>query len=235
MARRIILFLILSVATVSFVYGQKNTRNYIIYPDICLENWKAAYGLTFMTTPSSVTEEFHRRIPAGEFCAVKQLSGNFYLNPKLRFQFLQNELILNVGYLLSNNNSWAVATEIGSSVWAGILKTEAYDRKGYGFMCYPAIKAGYKLKQDLLLTLKVEAIFNLKRYDIAGKISRSLHAPFYSGQAVSFFIEQPFFKSTNVILGFRAMYCDFYWQTWTLNESFEDHIFYPEILIELIL
>lgn len=216
-------------------FGQNNAQQFVIYPADAGKKWQAAYGLSFMTTPRAITEEFHRRIPAGELIALKKLAGGLYLNPRLRFQFIQNEFILNAGYILCNKEKWGMAAECGGSIWAGILKAEAFDRKSYGFMCYPSIKGGYKLRKDLLLTIKFEALLNLKRFDIAGKISQSIPSPLYSGEAASFYIEQPFFKKTSIILGFRAMYCDFYWQTWSLIETFEGKIFYPEVLIELML
>jgi hypothetical protein len=216
-------------------YGQNIPQATVVYPNFNSKVWHGSYGVTFMTTPRVVTEEFHRRIPAGEITAIKYLSERFYLNPKLRFQFIQNELILNSGYLLDSNEKYGLAFELAGSIWAGILRSENFDRKGYGFMCYPALKGGMIVKKDLYLTLKAELILNLARRDIAGEISQSLPSPLYSGQALSFYVEQPFVKSTSIILGFRAMYCDFYWQTWTLNETFEEHIFYPEIMVQLII
>lgn len=235
MKKRLVLLSIFYFAYTIYGLGQNIAQQFVVYPADPGKTWQAAYGLSFMTTPRAVTEEFHRRIPAGELTALKKLAGGLYLNPKLRFQFIQNEFILNVGYIFVNKDRWGMAAELGGSVWAGILKAEAFDRKSYGFMCYPSIKGGYKLKKDLLLTLKFEALLNLKRFDIAGKISQSIPSPLYSGQAASFYIEQPFFRRTSIVLGFKAMYCDFYWQTWSLNETFEGKIFYPEVLIELML
>ena len=216
-------------------YGQNFPQSVVVYPTYNSKVWHGSYGITFMTTPRLVTEEFHRRIPAGELTAIKYLSEKIYLNPKLRFQFIQNELILNGGFIIDSDKKYGIAFELAGSIWAGILRSENFDRKGFGFMCYPALKGGMIVKKDLYLTLKAELILNLARRDIAGEISQSLPSPLYSGQAMSFYIEQPFVKSTSIILGFRAMYCDFYWQTWTLNETFEEHIFYPEIMVQLII
>lgn len=234
---RIVKFICVLVLLVTGIsgYGQNLPQSTVVYPIYGSNMWHGSYGITFMTTPRVVTEEFHKRIPAGELNAIKYLSERFYLNPKLRFQFIQNELILNSGYILDSNDKYGLAFELAGSIWAGILRSENFDRKGYGFMCYPALKGGMIVKKDLYLTLKAELILNLARRDIAGEISQSLPSPLYSGQAMSFYIEQPFVKSTSIILGFRAMYCDFYWQTWTLNETFEEHIFYPEIMVQLII
>ena len=230
-----LLVLLLLTMSTFYSYGQETSRGSIVYPKFQSREWHGSYGITFMTTPRVVTEEFHRRIPAGEFSVLKFVSEKFYLNPRLRFQFIQNELILSGGYLLQSTEKYGIAFELAGSVWAGILRSDAFDRKGYGFMCYPALKAGVQIKKDLFLTLKGELILNLLRRDVAGEVYQSLPSPLYSGQALSFYIEQPFVKSTFIVLGFRAMYCDFYWQTWTLNETFEEHVFYPEIKVQLII
>ena len=233
--KSIFLVLLLFVTLSLPGYGQNAPQISVIYPLNSGKKWSGSYGITLLTTPQIVTEEFHRRIPAGEFSAIKYLSKKFYFNPRLRFQFIQNELIIGGGYLLKSNEKFGVAFEIAGSVWAGILKSEAYDRKGYGFMCYPALKVGMHVKKELFMTIKAELLLNLLRRDVAGEISQTVKSPLYSGQAISFYIEQPFVKSTSIILGFRAMYSDFYWQTWTLNELFEENIFYPEIMVQLIL
>ena len=57
----------------------------------------------------------------------------------------------------------------------------------------------------------------------------------FSGSAYSIILEQPFAGSKSMTLGFRAIYTDYYWQTWTLFENYERNLFFPQIIVGLIL
>jgi hypothetical protein len=57
----------------------------------------------------------------------------------------------------------------------------------------------------------------------------------FSGSAYSVVLEQPFYGKKSLSLGFRAMYTNFFWQTWTLFEPYDRNLFFPQIIIGLIL
>jgi hypothetical protein len=100
---------------------------------------------------------------------------------------------------------------------------------------YPNISLGFRTPKQLLLTWKLEGIIDLTYHSHVGDqaVSKSLHK--FSGWSTSLFLEQPFYKKNNVILGFRGIYSKFYWQTWSLFETFERNVFYPEIIVGFVL
>jgi hypothetical protein len=48
-------------------------------------------------------------------------------------------------------------------------------------------------------------------------------------------MEQPLYGKKSITLGVRVMYTNFFWQTWSSQESNDRIIFYPEIIIGFIL
>ena len=48
-------------------------------------------------------------------------------------------------------------------------------------------------------------------------------------------LEQPFAGSKSMTLGFRAMYTNYLWQTWTLFENYDRNLFFPQVIVGLIL
>lgn len=230
---QIFLFLILTLN--STCSGQLPEHSFIYYPGNPGMTWQKAVGVSFMTTPRAITEEFHNRVPAFDLTEQKYISDKNNLNLRLRSQLLQNELIAEIGHNFVAEKNYGFAAQLGFSGWFGFIKSAAFNSKGYGFMCYPSIIFGMVIKENLYLTLKPELILNLSQHDIAGTISSRLDKKFISGEAITFYLEQPFIKSNSIVLGFRAMYCDFYWQTWALRTAFEHHIFYPEVIALIIL
>ena len=70
--------------------------------------------------------------------------------------------------------------------------------------------------------------------DFAPAASKSDYRLF-SGSAYTLALEQPFAGGRSMTLGFRAIYTDYYWQTWTLFENYDRNLFFPQIIVGLIL
>ena len=76
---------------------------------------------------------------------------------------------------------------------------------------------------------------NLGVQTYTGDVTVKSDERLFSGGSVTLALEQPFYKKKSLTLGFRAIYTNFFWQTWSLFENFDRNIFYPQIIIGLIL
>lgn len=232
-AFRIFLWGFLSISTVTF--AQQSIHRFIYFPAPIENRWRTSLGLTFMTTPKAITEEVHTRIPAGDLHFAKTRGKNITVDIHLRFQGVQNELSLGYKWLFKADEHFSFSAGNDFAGWVGWLKIEGFDTRGLGLLLYPNLSMGYKTDKDLWFSLKAELLLNIYQKIYAGDNYVEKRPEPYTGQALTFMVEQPLFKKRYVALGFRALYTNFYWQTWTLFETFDRNIFYPEIIMEFIL
>jgi hypothetical protein len=207
---------------------------YFPYP-MQAKKWQSSLGFTLTIWPQDISEEVQLRVPAGDFHVIRKLYKGFYLDGQLSFQILQN--LITIGprwaYVINNRLSFSLGDDIGW--WFGALKIGDFNTTANGWINYPNISIGYRVKKDLLFTWKTEAITDFNYHSMVGDLSVSKNVHTLSGWSTSLFLEQPFYKRTSMILGFRAIYSNFYWQTWSLFETFDRNIFYPQIIVGFIL
>jgi hypothetical protein len=94
---------------------------------------------------------------------------------------------------------------------------------------------GYKINESLLFTLKAESLMTFGKVAYAGETRVTRNHDLFNGSAYSFILEQPFYGNKSVTLGFRAIYTNFLWQTWALFENYERNLFYPQLIVGIIL
>lgn len=220
--------------------GQKETdsvsQNYIYFPfPMQAKKWHSSLGFSLTIWPQDISEEVQVRAPAGDFHVIRKIGKGFYLDGHLSFQIVQNHLSIGPrwAYVISDKFSFSLGDDIGW--WFGSLKIGDFETTANGWANYPNISLGFRMPKHLLLTWKTEAIVNLSYHSEVGDQSVSKSQRTYSGWSTSLILEQPFYKQKNLILGFRAIYSNFYWQTWSLFETFDRNIFYPEIIVGFIL
>jgi hypothetical protein len=119
--------------------------------------------------------------------------------------------------------------------WYGVLNIASFRTNARGWFNYPNASIGYRFGKGVLLTLHGEALLNMGYTTSISKEVRSRKGFQFSGVAGGLILEQPFHKNTHIITGLRAQYTNFFWQTWPLFETFDRNIFYPEIIVGIIL
>ena len=219
--------------------GQKSDSipgPYLYFPYPMQTKWRTSLGLTLTVWPQDISEEVQLHVPAGDFHVIRKLNKGFYLDGQVRFQILQN--LITVGprwaHPLTDRLSFSLGDDIGW--WFGVLNNvEGFNTTANGWVNYPNISIGYRVKKDLLFTWKTEAMIDYNYHSTVGDLSVSKSVHTLSGWSTSLILEQPFYKKNSVILGFRAIYTNFYWQTWSLFETFDRNIFYPQIIVGFIL
>jgi len=211
-------------------------ESYLYFPyPMQAKKWQSSLGLTFTIWPEDIAEETWIHVPAVRFHFVRKLYKGFSLNGHINTQILQNMISLGPrwAYPISNKFSFSLGDDM--AWWFGVLNVEGFNTKANGWTNYPNISIGYRMKRHLLLTWKMEGIIDLTYNSTVGGLNVSKSQQTYSGWSTSLILEQPFYKKTNVILGFRAIYSNFFWQTWSLFETFDREIFYPQFIVEFIL
>jgi hypothetical protein len=209
---------------------------YLFFPyPLGEKKWHVSLGFTLTAMPEDVTEEVQVRAPVLDLHAVRKLSKSFYLDGRLQTQFVQGHISVGVrwAHIINERLSLSVGDDI--AWWHGKLEVASFDTKANGWQNFPNASLGLRFKDKILMTVKGEALLNLGyTTSIAEDISQTKGFEF-SGWAGSIFLEQPLGKKSHIITGFRAQYTNFFWQTWSLFETFDRRIFYPEVIVGFVL
>ena len=198
-------------------------------------NWQVSLGFTTTTMPHEITEEVHFRVPAGDVHAIRKLNEHFYLDGELNLQVLQNRVSIGPRWAKALNDRVSISAGNDVAFWFGSINTEGINTKGSGWQNQPNISFGYRFNKRILVSLKAESLMNFGIKTYAGDIEVTSKYRLFSGSAYTIAIEQPFYKQKSLTLGFKAIYSNYYWQTWTLFESFDRNIFFPQVIVGLIL
>jgi hypothetical protein len=209
---------------------------YIFFPyPVPNKAWHSSIGLTLTSMPQDITEEVQVRAPAGDFHVLRGLPKGFYLDGRLNFQIVQNHVSLGLRWARPISHKFSISLGDDFGFWYGRLNINSFDTQAMGWLNYPNVSVGFRADEDLLFTLKGEAFINLSSKSTVGGLTVSSHTNSFSGWGATLMLEQPFYGKKNISLGVRAMYSNFFWQTWSLYESFDRNIFYPEIVVGFIL
>lgn len=211
--------------------GQK--RIYFPYP--MDKGGQISVGFIATTLPLAITEEAHFRVPAADVHLLQKISGKFYADGRLNAQGIQNLVTLGPHWAtaLSHRISMGLGNDVG--FWFGRINIAGIKTRGHGFQNYPNASLGYRFNKRILLTLKGEAIMNFGVQTYAAATPVKSNYRLFSGSAWSVILEQPFAGNKSMTLGFRAMYTDYFWQTWTLFENYDRNLFFPQFIVGLIL
>ena len=211
--------------------GQKR----IFFPYPMDKGWQTSIGFTATTMPRDITEEAHFRVPALDVHVLRKLGKKLYVDARVNSQVVQNLITIGPRFpiKLSNRISMALGDDIG--YWFGRINIASIKTRGQGFQNYPNIAFGYRFNKGILLTVRAESIMNFGIETKAAETPVTSDYRLFGGSAYSIILEQPFAGSKSMTLGFRAIYTDYNWQTWTLFESYERNLFFPQIIVGLIL
>ncbi|MEP7279499.1 MAG: hypothetical protein ABI813_12695 [Bacteroidota bacterium] len=199
------------------------------------DKWRAAIGLTLLTTPEAITEETRLRIPCGDFRFLRRINDYFFTDNHIMFQFLQNHLStgLHVVLPINKNIYFSAGDDIG--YWFGYLKISGFNSQASGWFNYPNLSIGYKTKNNLLISFKAQVAINLYYKAANGENKFSSGTSYYNGETFSIALEQPFYNKRHLILSLATINNYFYWQTWSLFYKTDRKVFYPQITVALIL
>ncbi len=210
-------------------------QKFILFPHPLNHKWIVSVGFTATTMPTAITEEAHFRVPAAELHVLKKLGKKLSLDGRLSAQVIQNAI--SIGPRWATKFSERLSMSLGNDVafWFGRINLGGLKTRGTGWQNFPNISFGYRFNKQILLTLKAESIMTLNVKTFAGETEVQTDYTLFSGSAYTVALEQPFFHKKSLTLGFRAIYTSYFWQTWTLFESFDRNLFFPQVIIGVIL
>jgi hypothetical protein len=210
-------------------------QSYLFFPYPMDKKWHTSLGATFTNIPDEVTEEARPRVPAGDLHLLRKINSKFAIDGRLNFQVIQNHISVGPRFIhvLNDRLSFSIGDDI--AWWFGYFNFSSFDTKANGWINYPNVSVGYKMKKQLLVTLKGEAMITLYERSTVGKQSVATSGLEWNGYAGSLILEQPLYKNKSFILGFKGQYTNFFWQTWPLFPTFNKTIFYPEVIAGFVL
>jgi hypothetical protein len=213
------------------IEGQKR----IFFPHPMDKRWQTSVGFIATTLNRDITEEAHFRVPAVDVHVLRRLGRYLYLDGRINMQVLQNMFLLGPRWatVLNNRISIALGNDVG--YWFGHINIAGIRTRGRGFQNTPNIALGYRFNKQILLTLRAESLMNFGIRTYAGETEVESSYRLFSGSAFSAILEQPFAGSKSMTLGFRAIYTQYQWQTWTLFSNYDRNLFFPQIIVGLIL
>lgn len=193
-------------------------------------------GLTFTTTPPELTEEVRISVPSIDLTLQRGLSKQWYVMGRLQSQVLQNAVGVGVRWARPLTDRLFIGAGLDGYGWIGALKVkDVFNSQAYGAQAFPNATVGYRLTRDLQVSVKGEAIMDLYYRSQVGTLAVVYNQQRVNGFAVSFVLEQPFFNKQHVAVGFRAAYSNFNWQLWSLFDTFDRNLFYPQFFFGFIL
>ncbi|MDB5208467.1 MAG: hypothetical protein JWR72_3542 [Flavisolibacter sp.] len=194
---------------------------------------KFSVGLTFTTMPYDITEELHFQIPALDVHLLKRVSKKLALDMRANVQVVQNLLTAGPRWATTLNDRFSIS--IGNEVgyWFGAVNTEGIRTRGHGFQNVPHLAIGHRFNRRVLLTFRAEALMNFGIKTYAKDTELTSDYRLFGGSTYSLILEQPFYGNKVLTIGLRGIYTDFFWQTWSLFETFDRNIFYPQVIIGL--
>ena len=209
---------------------------YLFFPyPLHEKKWHVSIGYTMTGLPQDVVEEVQVRAPLLDLHAIRKLSKSLYLDGRFQTQIVQTRLVLGLrwAYILNDRISLSVGDDM--AWWHGKLEIAGFDTRANGWQNYPNVSLGLRFKEKVLLTIRGEALMNLGYTTAIAKDITEKQGFQFSGWAGSIILEQPFTKKLDMTIGLRGQQTDFFWQTWSLFETFDRRIFYPELIVGFIL
>ncbi|QMW07153.1 hypothetical protein H3H32_31370 [Spirosoma foliorum] len=209
----------------------------IYFPEAPLPGkWRKAVGVVFTTTPPELTEEIRVSVPAIDFNVQRGLTKHLFLTSRFQTQFVQSNLGLGVRWATPLTNRLFLSAGYDVTGWLGALQIkDVFASQAYGVETFPNVSVGYKLTKDLRLTVKSEAIIDLYYRSQVGSLAVVYNRRTINGVAFTFILEQPFYHQRHVSVGIRAAYSNFNWQLWSLFDTFDRNLFYPQLIFDFIL
>jgi hypothetical protein len=196
---------------------------------------RATMGVTFTTTPRDITEEIQINVPGGDFLVLRGLTDKLALTGRLTFQFLQNNASVGLRYSFPIKGRFYASVGTDAGAWFGFLRLSQFDSRGFGIQGIPNVAIGFRSSRDLLVTLRGEADLSFYYRSRVGQTISERGEALYNGYGATVTLEQAFFGRRHIAVGFRVLRTDFNWQFWSLYETFDRKITYPEAFVGFFL
>ena len=197
---------------------------------------RKSVGLVFTTTPPELTEEVRVSVPAIDLNVQRGITKRLYAIGRIQTQIVQSNIGLGLRWSSQLTDRMFIAPGIDVTGWFGALQVkDVFNSQAVGIQTFPNLSVGYRFTRDVQLTVKTEAIIDLYYGSKVGNLAVVYDRRRVNGVAFTFMLEQPLYKQQHVSVGFRAAYSNFNWQLWSLYDTFDRNLFYPQLIFGFIL
>ena len=198
--------------------------------------WQKSIGLVFTTTPPELTEQIRVSVPAIDFNIQHAIGKRLYWVGRVQTQIVQSNVGVGLRWAVPITNRLSASAGFDATGWFGALRIkDVFNSQAYGVQTFPNLSVGYRFTRDVQLTVKTEAIVDLYYRSQVGTLAVEYTGRKINGVAFTFILEQPFYAQRHVSVGFRAAYSNFNWQLWSLYDTFDRNLFYPQLIFGFIL
>jgi hypothetical protein len=228
----ILTLLVLLIASVSTAQLLGTEAGTMFYPSPLTSGaFKTAAGVTLMTPPPNVVEEFASvlRAPLFEFQVLYGLPYSFQLEGRVTTILVSNHLSLGAKYIVPHG-PYGFSAGVDLAYWFGKLDIDGFDNRVKGWNLYPSLAAGYDFGA-FAVTVKGELNIILTKSQRVGDIVIADDENVFNGGAFSVYIEQPLWKDNYLTLGLKNNFVKFYYAVWPGFPTFDRFSYIPEFYI----
>lgn len=211
-----------------------SSREYIYFPRE-LPAWKfvKTLGFTLAYIPAIISEEEINQSPLIDFNMRLGLPYNFSANARISTIGITNNFQIGGQWNHSFNNfSFGIGFDF--AYWLGSFRRPDFNVVANGTMNYPFISIGLDF-DDFYVSLRAEAQIVTFSETFIGDASVGGIQKELAGFIITYALEQPFWKNTNIVQGVRLSYTKFFYQSWLSFSTFDRYIFFPEFIIGIFL
>jgi len=207
-----------------------SSREYIYFPRE-LPTWKfvKTLGFTLAYIPAIISEEEINHSPLIDFNMRLGLPYNFSANARISTIGITNYIQVGGQWNHSFNNfSFGLGFDV--AYWLGSFRRPDFKVVANGTMNYPFISLGFDF-DNFYVSLKAEAQIVTFSETFIGDASVGGIQKDLAGFIITYALEQPFWKNTQIVQGVRLSYTKFFYQSWLSFSTFDRYIIFPEFII----
>ncbi len=206
----------------------------VAYPGpLNLWQWERSVGISLSTLPRVIVEEELNQSPALDARSRLGLPWGFSAEVRILAQVLTNHVECGGSWSFSLGR-FAFSIGDNAAFWFGFLTIDGFDNSANGWLNYPHVSIGYDLGR-FRCTLRADMLLVLSFRSYAGDYLLASDKNGFGGYSASLTIEQPFWKNTHVLIGFKASYLKYFYQSWFTFETFNRYLFIPELSFGFLL
>ncbi len=203
------------------------------FPHLCQQwGFRVSAGLSMVRPPKDLLENAIQA-PLVNIHATFGLPWKLSLEGDLTTILVSNQLALGPQLSFCHAN-YGVKLGWDLGFLYGRLKQFGFNNSTQGWISYPNISIGYKLK-TMAFTLKGEGISLLKVSTKSGENEVTRSKKMFNGGTLALYIEQRIHKNKLFVIGLKDNYVKYYWPTWMLFSTFNRFYHIPELYFSWIL
>ncbi len=194
-------------------------------------HFRTSFNMAFIQMPEAVVEEGATiRWPSWDLETFMGLPENFLVTGRITSQIINWHFQFGAKWMWAPTENFHTYVGLDWAYFRGGVGAGAFDNSNTSTFLYPNVSAGYDFG-SFALTFRGELNFLTSKEDRAGDIVINSTENLFNGYSGALYLEQPFWGTTNFILGMRMNYLKFVYQNWLLFPTTDTFYFVPEFIV----